>query len=99
MGLPAGISGPKRQALKILSLQSYLLRGKAHSAPSAQAAAKLVGLSTDEGRNFKIVLVIGEVFMAGIVRTAARLTDNFTLLQIRRTAAVFIVPAFHLRAA
>ena len=94
MGLPAGISGPKRQALKILSLHWGIML-----APSAQATALLVGLSADEGRNFKIVLVIGEVFVAGIVRTAARLTDNFTLLQIRRTAAVFIVPAFHLRAA
>ena len=85
MGLPAGISGPKRQALKILSLQW----GKALSASCTQAATILVGLSADEGRNFKIVLVICEVFMAGIVRTAARLADNFTFLQIRLKAHDF----------
>ena len=77
MGLPAGISGPKRQALKIMGLP-----GRKIFCQGAQATAALVGLSADEGRNFKIVLIIGEVFVARVVRTAARLAYSFTLLQI-----------------
>ena len=94
MGLPAGISGPKRQALKIMSLH-----GRKAFCPRTQATTELVGLGADEGGNFKIILIIGEVFMAGVMRTAARLAHNLTLEQIGRTIAVFIVPALHLGAA
>ena len=77
MGLPAGISGPKRQALKIMSLH-----GRKIFCRGTQAATVLVGLGADEGRNFKIILIIGKVFVARVVRTTARLAYNFTLLQI-----------------
>ena len=77
MGLPAGISGPKRQALKIMGLH-----GRKAFCPRTQATTELVGLGADEGRNFKIILIIGKVFVARVVRTAARLAYNFTLLQI-----------------
>ena len=48
----------------------------------------LVGLGTDKGRNFEIVLIVGEIFLAGVVRTMATLCHGFTLEQIRRTACL-----------
>ena len=84
MGLPAGISGPKRQALKILS-------GTVDS---------LVGLCTDEGRNFEIILIVGKVFLTGIMCPAAStLVHYLAFEQVRRAVAVFVIPALHFRAA
>lgn len=98
-GPPGGHFRTEEASPEIFVLHNFEHKTRQPPQWHAFFARGLVGLRTNKGRNFQIILIVHKVFMAGFVRVAALMPQGFTLQLKRKPVAVFIIPALNLGAA
>lgn len=99
--------GKEQHIRHVAGIKVFLMRSGGGVAMAAKVESRpaekpqhhyiLVGLRPYERRNFKIILIIGKIFLSRIMGPAPALAHGFALEQIRGTIALFVIPAFHFR--